>query len=80
MGLSFCALQKKPNLKDAPKVPLDNPSKCQYNEIPTEPRAESQSPPAVVYITSIWEERQAAQKEEHEQLGGLYKLHKGQRW
>ncbi|OPJ88615.1 monocarboxylate transporter 6 [Patagioenas fasciata monilis] len=53
MGLSFCALQKKPKLKDAPKVPLDNPSKCQYNEIPTEPRAESQSPPAVVHITSI---------------------------
>ncbi|NWQ83007.1 MOT6 protein, partial [Columbina picui] len=53
MGLSFCALQKKNKLKDASKVPLDNPSKYQYNEIPTEPRAESQSPPAVVYITSI---------------------------
>ncbi|NWW98327.1 MOT6 protein, partial [Caloenas nicobarica] len=48
MGLSFCTLEKKNKSKDASKVPLDNPSKYQYNEIPTEPRSESQSPPAVV--------------------------------
>ncbi|NXW93115.1 MOT6 protein, partial [Alopecoenas beccarii] len=53
MGLSFCALQKKPKLKDVSKVPLDNPSKYQHDETPTEPRPESQSPPAVVYVTSI---------------------------
>ncbi|KAM9639228.1 monocarboxylate transporter 6 [Harpia harpyja] len=53
MGLSFCALEKKNKLKEASKVPLDNPSRYQYNEMPTEPQSESQSPPAVVYITSI---------------------------
>ncbi|KAF1553298.1 Monocarboxylate transporter 6, partial [Eudyptula minor] len=53
MGLSFFALEKKTKLKEASKVPLDNPSRYQYNEMPTEPQSESQSPPAVVYITSI---------------------------
>ncbi|NXK23207.1 MOT6 protein, partial [Arenaria interpres] len=53
MGLSFCALEKKNKLKEASKVPLDNPSKYQYNEVPTEPQSESQSPPAVMYITSV---------------------------
>ncbi|XP_049669337.1 monocarboxylate transporter 6 [Accipiter gentilis] len=53
MGLSFCALEKKNKLKEDSKVPLDNPSRYQYNEMPTEPQSESQSPPAVVYITSI---------------------------
>ncbi|XP_009703098.1 PREDICTED: monocarboxylate transporter 6 [Cariama cristata] len=53
MGLSFCALEKKNKLKEASKVPLDNPSRYQYNEVPTEPQSESQSPPAVIYITSI---------------------------
>ncbi|XP_010290289.1 PREDICTED: monocarboxylate transporter 6 [Phaethon lepturus] len=53
MGLSFCALEKKKNLKEASKVPLDNPSIYQYNEMPTAPQSESQSPPAVVYVTSI---------------------------
>uniref|UniRef100_A0A8C4XPP9 Solute carrier family 16 member 5 n=1 Tax=Falco tinnunculus TaxID=100819 RepID=A0A8C4XPP9_FALTI len=53
MVLSFCALEKKTKLKEASKARLDNPSRYQYNEIPTEPQSESQSPPAVVYITSI---------------------------
>ncbi|KAM9281915.1 monocarboxylate transporter 6 [Morus bassanus] len=53
MGLSFCTLEKKTKLKEASKVPLDSPSRCQYSEIPTEPQSESQCPPAVVYITSI---------------------------
>ncbi|KAM6240468.1 monocarboxylate transporter 6 isoform 2-T3 [Spheniscus humboldti] len=53
MGLSFFALEKKTKLKEASKVPLDNPSRYQYNEMPTEPQSESQSPPAVMYITSI---------------------------
>ncbi|XP_014804930.1 PREDICTED: monocarboxylate transporter 6 [Calidris pugnax] len=53
MGLSFCALEKKNKLKEASKVPLDNPSKYQYNEVPTEPQSESQSPPAVMYVTSV---------------------------
>ncbi|NWW47553.1 MOT6 protein, partial [Pedionomus torquatus] len=53
MGLSFCTLEKKNKLKEASKVPLDNPSRYQYNEVPTELQSESQPPPAVVYITSI---------------------------
>ncbi|NXY83032.1 MOT6 protein, partial [Alcedo cyanopectus] len=53
MGLSFCALEKKNKLKEASKVALDNPSRCQYSEMPTEPQSESQSPPEVMYITSI---------------------------
>ncbi|NWR66250.1 MOT6 protein, partial [Bucorvus abyssinicus] len=53
MGLSFCALGKKKKLKEASKAPLDNPSRYQYRETPTEPQSEGQSPPAVVYITSI---------------------------
>ncbi|XP_035198450.1 monocarboxylate transporter 6 isoform X2 [Oxyura jamaicensis] len=53
MGLSFCALEKKRNLKEASKVPLDNPSRYQYNDTPAELQPESQSTPAVVYITSI---------------------------
>ncbi|XP_009874102.1 PREDICTED: monocarboxylate transporter 6 [Apaloderma vittatum] len=53
MGLSFSALEKKNKLQEASKVPLANPSKYPYNEMTTEPRSESQSPPAVVYITSI---------------------------
>ncbi|XP_074016409.1 monocarboxylate transporter 6 [Numenius arquata] len=53
MGLSFCALEKKHKLKEASKVPLDKPSRYQYNEVPTEPQSESQSPPAVMYITSV---------------------------
>ncbi|NXF05748.1 MOT6 protein, partial [Smithornis capensis] len=53
MGLSFCALEKKNKLREASKVPLDNPSRCQYSERPTDPQADSQPPPAVVYITSI---------------------------
>uniref|UniRef100_A0A8B9CG94 Monocarboxylate transporter 6 n=1 Tax=Anser brachyrhynchus TaxID=132585 RepID=A0A8B9CG94_9AVES len=53
MGLSFCALEKKRNLKETTKVPLDNPSRYQYNDTPTEPQPESQSTPAVVYVTSI---------------------------
>ncbi|KAM6403522.1 monocarboxylate transporter 6 [Rhynochetos jubatus] len=44
MALSFCALEKKAKLKEASKVPLGNAS---------EPQSESQSPPAVVYVTSI---------------------------
>ncbi|NXE87650.1 MOT6 protein, partial [Menura novaehollandiae] len=53
MGLSFCALEKKNKLREASKAPLDNPSRYQYSEMPTEPQAESESPPAVMYITSI---------------------------
>ncbi|NXG29255.1 MOT6 protein, partial [Dromaius novaehollandiae] len=53
MVLSFCALERKSKSKEASKVPLDNPSRCQYNEILTEPQSERQSPPAVIYITSI---------------------------
>ncbi|NXN46426.1 MOT6 protein, partial [Rhinoptilus africanus] len=53
MGLSFCALEKKNKLKEASKAPLDNPSRYQYNEMPTEPQSETQSPPVVMYITSI---------------------------
>ncbi|NWR78867.1 MOT6 protein, partial [Centropus unirufus] len=53
MGLSFCALEKKNKLREASKVPLDNPPRHQYNEMPAEPRCGSPSPPAVVYITSI---------------------------
>ncbi|NXP05134.1 MOT6 protein, partial [Thinocorus orbignyianus] len=53
MGFSFCTLEKRTKLKEASKVPLDNPSKYQYNEVPTEPQSENQSPPAVVYITSV---------------------------
>ncbi|NXX80530.1 MOT6 protein, partial [Urocolius indicus] len=53
MGLSFCALDRKDKVKEASKVPLDNVSRCQYNETTTEPQTESQPPPAVVYVTSI---------------------------
>ncbi|NXS95659.1 MOT6 protein, partial [Jacana jacana] len=53
MGLSFCALEKKTKLKEASKVLLDNPSRYQYREVPAELQPESQSPPAVVYITSV---------------------------
>uniref|UniRef100_A0A8C3UBT5 Solute carrier family 16 member 5 n=1 Tax=Catharus ustulatus TaxID=91951 RepID=A0A8C3UBT5_CATUS len=53
MGLSFCALEKKNKLREASKACLDNPSRYQYSETSTEPKAESQSPPAVQYITSI---------------------------
>ncbi|XP_030361596.1 monocarboxylate transporter 6 isoform X3 [Strigops habroptila] len=53
MALSFCALEKKTRLKEASKVPVDNPSRYQYSEMPTESQPESQPPPAVVYITSI---------------------------
>uniref|UniRef100_A0A663LSC3 Solute carrier family 16 member 5 n=1 Tax=Athene cunicularia TaxID=194338 RepID=A0A663LSC3_ATHCN len=52
MGFSFCALEKKTKLKEASKVPLDNASRYEYNEMPTEPQSESQSPPAVVPSTS----------------------------
>ncbi|XP_027547242.1 monocarboxylate transporter 6 [Neopelma chrysocephalum] len=53
MGLSFCALEKKNKLREASKVPLSNPSRYPYSEKPGDPQAESQPPPAVVYITSI---------------------------
>ncbi|NXU65387.1 MOT6 protein, partial [Horornis vulcanius] len=53
MGLSFCALEKKTKLRKASKARLDNPSRYQYSETSTEPKAERQSPPAVEYITSI---------------------------
>lgn len=53
MGLSFCALEKKQKLKEASKVPLAHPSRHQYSETPTEPPAAGQTPPTVVYITSI---------------------------
>ncbi|NXE64653.1 MOT6 protein, partial [Calcarius ornatus] len=53
MGLSFCALEKKNKLREASKAHLDNPSRYQYSEMSTEPKAVSQSPPAVEYITSI---------------------------
>ncbi|NWH76983.1 MOT6 protein, partial [Piaya cayana] len=53
MGLSFCALEKKNKLKEASKVPLNNPSKYHSNKTPAEPQCESSSPPVVVYITSI---------------------------
>lgn len=53
MGLSFCALEKKNKLREASKACLDNPSRYQYSETSREPKAESQSPPAVEYITSI---------------------------
>ncbi|NXY76863.1 MOT6 protein, partial [Glareola pratincola] len=53
MGLSFCALEKKNKLKEASKVPLDNHSRYQYNEMPIESQSETQSPPVVMYITSI---------------------------
>ncbi|KYO31133.1 monocarboxylate transporter 6 isoform D [Alligator mississippiensis] len=53
MGLSFCALEKKNKLKEAPKVTGDSPSKYQYTEVPSKPEAEGQAPPAVMYITSI---------------------------
>uniref|UniRef100_A0A672USV9 Monocarboxylate transporter 6 n=1 Tax=Strigops habroptila TaxID=2489341 RepID=A0A672USV9_STRHB len=53
MALSFCALEKKTRLKEASKVPVDNPSRYQYSEMPTESQPESQPPPAVVYITKV---------------------------
>ncbi|NXV70552.1 MOT6 protein, partial [Atlantisia rogersi] len=53
MGLSFCTLEKKSKLKEASKVPLDNPTRYQYNETSAEPQHESQSPPVVMYITSV---------------------------
>ncbi|NXN50836.1 MOT6 protein, partial [Rynchops niger] len=53
MGLSFCALEKKNKSKESSKVPLDTHSRYQYNEMPTETLSETQSPPVVVYITSI---------------------------
>ncbi|XP_010000957.1 PREDICTED: monocarboxylate transporter 6 [Chaetura pelagica] len=53
MGFSFCALEKKNKLKEASKTPMDNSSRYQYNEMPTELQSESQSPPAVMYVTSI---------------------------
>ncbi|NXX70597.1 MOT6 protein, partial [Spizella passerina] len=53
MGLSFCALEKKNKLREASKAHLDNPSRYQYSEMSTEPKAVSQSPPAAEYITSI---------------------------
>ncbi|NXS89983.1 MOT6 protein, partial [Erpornis zantholeuca] len=53
MGLSFCALEKKNKLREASKAHLDNPSRYQYSETSTEPKAENQSPPAVEYITSV---------------------------
>ncbi|NXR06721.1 MOT6 protein, partial [Semnornis frantzii] len=53
MGISFCMLEKKNKLKEASKVPLDNPSRYQYSEMSTQPQPESQLPPAAVYITSI---------------------------
>lgn len=54
MGLSFCALEKKQNLREASKVPLDQPSRHQHgDQTPAEPQAEGQPPPAAVYITSI---------------------------
>lgn len=53
MGLSFCALEKKTKLREASKAPLDNPSRYKYSEMSAEPKAESQSPPAVEYVTSI---------------------------
>uniref|UniRef100_A0A674HV83 Solute carrier family 16 member 5 n=1 Tax=Taeniopygia guttata TaxID=59729 RepID=A0A674HV83_TAEGU len=42
MGLSFCALEKKNRLREVSKAHLDNPSRYQYNETSTEPKAESQ--------------------------------------
>ncbi|NWX71350.1 MOT6 protein, partial [Alca torda] len=53
MGLSFCALEKKNKSKEASKVPLDNHSRYQYSEMPTEPQSETQSSSVVVYITSV---------------------------
>ncbi|XP_009936598.1 monocarboxylate transporter 6 [Opisthocomus hoazin] len=53
IALSFCALQKKTKLEKTSKVPLDNRCRHLYHETSTEPQSESQSPPAVVYITSI---------------------------
>ncbi|NWY46847.1 MOT6 protein, partial [Sylvia atricapilla] len=53
MGPSFCALEKKNKLREASKPHMDNPSRYQYSETSAEPKAESQSPPAVEYITSI---------------------------
>ncbi|XP_027751417.1 monocarboxylate transporter 6 [Empidonax traillii] len=53
MGLSFCALDKKTKLREASKGPLSNPSRYPYSETPSDPQAESQPPPAVVYVTSI---------------------------
>ncbi|NWI95197.1 MOT6 protein, partial [Pitta sordida] len=53
MGLSFCALDKKNKLREASKVPLDNPSGYQHSEMPTDPQADSQPPPVIMYVTSI---------------------------
>ncbi|NXP44230.1 MOT6 protein, partial [Heliornis fulica] len=53
MGLSFCALEKKKKLKDASKVPLDNPTRYRYSETATGPQHQSHPPPVVEYITSI---------------------------
>ncbi|NXG47352.1 MOT6 protein, partial [Psilopogon haemacephalus] len=53
MGISFCMLEKKTKLKEASKVPLDNASRRQYSEMPTQAQPESQPQPAAVYITSI---------------------------
>ncbi|NXN95034.1 MOT6 protein, partial [Rhinopomastus cyanomelas] len=53
MGLSFCALDKKNRLKEDAKVPSGNPSRYHYSDMPVEPQPDSQSPPAVVHITSI---------------------------
>jgi len=74
IALSFCALQKKTKLEKTSKVPLDNRCRHLYHETSTEPQSESQSPPAVVYITSIWKEEK---KEERKQLRGLYKATQG---
>ncbi|XP_068007670.1 monocarboxylate transporter 6 [Melanerpes formicivorus] len=53
MGIGFCMLGEKNKSKEASKTPLDDSSRYQYSEVPTQPQPESQAPPAVVCITSI---------------------------
>lgn len=79
MALSFCALEKKTKLKEASKVPADNPSRYQYSEMPTESQPESQPPPAVVYITSIWKARRQIKRNTKDYVA-CTKLHTAQHW
>ncbi|XP_074870648.1 monocarboxylate transporter 6 isoform X2 [Carettochelys insculpta] len=53
MGLSFCALDRKNKLKEAPKPTSNDPSRYQYTDVPTKPEPEKQASPAIMYITSI---------------------------
>uniref|UniRef100_A0A098LYX0 MCT n=1 Tax=Hypsiglena sp. JMG-2014 TaxID=1550645 RepID=A0A098LYX0_9SAUR len=53
MGLSFFTLEAKNKLKETNKPPPEDPSKGKYTEVPTEFVPMKNSPPEVIYITSI---------------------------